>query len=68
MIKKFLTPGWAKWCQAIKASGCPIVDVDSDGYVAEIIPEWIEAGINCCDPMEVAAGNGSNSAGLIKSR
>jgi uroporphyrinogen decarboxylase len=31
--------------------------VDSDGYVEELIPIWIEAGINVCDPMEVAAGN-----------
>jgi len=31
--------------------------MDSDGYIAELIPIWIEAGINCCDPIEVAAGN-----------
>ena len=31
--------------------------MDSDGYVAELIPIWIEAGINCSDPVEVAAGN-----------
>jgi len=22
-----------------------------------LIPIWIEAGVNCCDPIEVAAGN-----------
>jgi uroporphyrinogen-III decarboxylase len=31
--------------------------VDSDGHVGELLPIWIEAGINVCDPMEVAAGN-----------
>ena len=31
--------------------------MDSDGYVGELIPIWIEKGINCCGPMEVAAGN-----------
>jgi len=31
--------------------------MDSDGYVADLVPIWIEAGINCCCPMEVAAGN-----------
>jgi hypothetical protein len=31
--------------------------MDSDGYIGELIPLWIEAGINVCTPMEVAAGN-----------
>ena len=39
------------------ATACPIVDMDSDGYIGELIPIWIEAGINVCDPIEVAAGN-----------
>ncbi|NLC68354.1 MAG: hypothetical protein GX754_06135 [Clostridiaceae bacterium] len=41
----------------IKASGCPIIDVDCDGYIGELIPLWIESGINVCDPVEVAAYN-----------
>ncbi len=40
-----------------RGGGCPIIDLDSDGYIGELIPLWIEAGINCCCPMEVAAGN-----------
>ena len=35
----------------------PVIVCDSDGYVGEIIPLWIESGLNACDPMEVAAGN-----------
>ena len=31
--------------------------MDSDGYVADLVPIWMEAGINACDPIEVAAGN-----------
>jgi len=57
MTRRFLQPTYEKWVQAIKSSGCPIVSVDSDGYIAELIPIWIEAGINCCTPIEVAAGN-----------
>ena len=34
--------------------------MDSDGYIAELIPIWIEAGINVCDPIEVAAHNDIN--------
>jgi uroporphyrinogen decarboxylase len=57
MVRRFLMPAYRKWVPQIKASGCPIVDMDSDGYVADLIPLWIEAGINCCWPVEVAAGN-----------
>ena len=57
MTRKFLLPVWKCWVNQIKKAGCPVVDLDSDGYIGELIPLWIEAGINCCSPMEVAAGN-----------
>jgi uroporphyrinogen decarboxylase len=57
MTRRFLLPAYQQWVPQIKVSGCPIVDMDSDGYVADLVPIWIEAGINCCCPMEVAAGN-----------
>jgi len=57
MVRKFLLPCYHVWVPMIKASGCPIVDVDSDGYIGELIPLWIEVGVNVCDPVEVAAGN-----------
>jgi len=31
--------------------------MDSDGYIGELIPLWIESGFNCCNPIEIAAGN-----------
>lgn len=57
MARKFLMPSWAEWSSKIKASGCEAVLLDSDGYIGELIPLWIESGVNCCLPMEVAAGN-----------
>ena len=57
MVRQFLLPAYQRWVSQIKKSGCPIISLDSDGYVGELIPIWIEAGINCCEPMEVAAGN-----------
>ena len=57
MTRRFLLPAWREWVQTIKASGCPIICMDSDGYVAELMPIWIEAGFNCTFPVEVAAGN-----------
>ena len=31
--------------------------MDSDGKIDELIPIWIDVGINACGPTEVAAGN-----------
>jgi len=57
MVRQFILPTYQKWVDAIRASGCPIVTVDSDGYVGELIPIWLEAGFNACTPIEAAAGN-----------
>jgi uroporphyrinogen decarboxylase len=57
MAREFLLPSWTRWVKEAKAGGVEIVDMDSDGKVDELIPLWIEAGIDVCDPIEVAAGN-----------
>jgi uroporphyrinogen decarboxylase len=57
MIRTFCRPSWDRWCAQVHAAGVPLVDIDSDGYVGEIIPIWLESGVSVCDPMEVAAGN-----------
>jgi uroporphyrinogen decarboxylase len=55
MTRKFILPAYKAWIRKIKKSGCPVIEVDSDGYIEELIPIWIEAGVNCCSPVEVAA-------------
>ncbi len=57
MTKQYLLPVWKKWGEIIRGAGVPIYMIDSDGYIGELIPIWIEAGINVCTPIEVAAGN-----------
>lgn len=57
MAQQFLLPVWQRWVEYAKKCGCKVVEVDSDGYIYELIPLWIEAGINVCSPIEIAAGN-----------
>ncbi len=57
MTRRFLLPVWSEWVSFLKSQGCSIVDMDSDGCVEELIPIWIDAGINVCSPIEVAAHN-----------
>jgi len=57
MTCRFLQPTYLSWRELLRAYNCPLLDMDSDGEVTELVPLWIESGINCCDPIEVAAGN-----------
>jgi uroporphyrinogen decarboxylase len=57
MTRRFCQPSWTRWSRLLRDAGCPLIDMDSDGFVGELVPIWIESGINVCDPVEVAAGN-----------
>jgi hypothetical protein len=61
MAREFLMPAWRTWGEIVKEAGVPIYAMDSDGFIGELIPIWIEAGIHCCDPIEAAAGNDINA-------
>ena len=56
LFRDFLLAPYQRYTAAIKARGIPIIDVDSDGNVSELLPLWLEAGVNSLHPMEVAAG------------
>lgn len=57
MVREYLLPCYKRWGKLFREAGVPLYGCDSDGFIGELIPIWIEAGINCCDPIEVAAGN-----------
>jgi hypothetical protein len=57
MTRRFLLPVYTEWVDSVRSLGCSVIDMDSDGCVEELIPIWIEAGINVCSPIEVAAHN-----------
>ena len=57
MTREFLQPSYRQWVALMHETDCQVVDMDSDGYIGELIPIWIESGINVCDPIEVAAHN-----------
>ncbi len=57
MVHKFLVPSYEQWIAQARAAKTPVIFMDSDGQIEELIPIWIQVGINCCGPVEVAAGN-----------
>lgn len=56
-FREFMLPGYKKVCAALKDLGVPFIAVDSDGYVGELTPLWLEGGVDIIYPMEVAAHN-----------
>jgi hypothetical protein len=57
MTRRFLLPTWKKWSAVLRAAGCPVISIDSDGFIGELLPLFIEGGFNHTWPVEVAAGN-----------
>ncbi len=57
MTREYCQPSWKHWAAQSAKAGVPIIELDSDGYIEDLIPLWIESGLNACSPMEVAAHN-----------
>jgi len=57
MFRKYMMPRYRQITDLLHKNGIDIVFVDSDGNVNELIPLWLECGINYIWPLEVAAGN-----------
>ena len=56
MIREFILPAYHEWGAIIRGAGVPIYDIDSDGFIGEIIPIWMEAGVNLCDNATLKIG------------
>jgi uroporphyrinogen decarboxylase len=55
-FREFLLPQYKKVTSFLRSHGIDIILVDSDGNVNELIPLWLEGGVNGIYPLEVAAG------------
>lgn len=56
MVRKHMLPLYKKLNDVVRKSGCDTFYLDSDGNTEQLIPLWLEAGINFMWPLECAAG------------
>jgi len=56
MVRKFMMPRYKKIVDMLHSNSIDIVFLDSDGNTNELIPLWLECGINGHWPLECAAG------------
>jgi len=54
-FREFMVPRYRRITDLMRKHGVRCMMVDSDGHVDELIPLWLEAGINCVYPLEVAS-------------
>ena len=57
LFKVFMTPYYKKIIDFLKQYGVKNIIVDSDGYVEDIIPLFLESGVTGLTPFEIQAGN-----------
>lgn len=56
MVREFMLPNYRKISDFAKKHDVAIVSVDTDGDCSELIPLFMEAGVNMMMPFEVQAG------------
>ena len=56
MFRKYCSPYYKKVMEKVNSAGIPVAMVDSDGNIDELIPLWLDVGVNIMHPLEVAAG------------
>lgn len=52
-FKRYLMPRYKRITNQLRANGCDIVWLDSDGNIDLLLPLWLEAGVNCMFPIEI---------------
>jgi uroporphyrinogen decarboxylase len=57
MVRDFMMPNYKKMKAFADENDIPIFSLDTDGDCSELVPLFIECGINLIFPFEVAAGN-----------
>lgn len=57
MFKEFLSPYYKRLINFLKNHGIKNIIVDSDGYVEDVIPLFLECGVTGLMPFEIQAGN-----------
>jgi len=57
MVREFMVPGYKRLMKFLRANNIQSVIMDCDGHISELIPIWIDVGIDGVWPVEIAAEN-----------
>ena len=57
-FKQYLVPHYRRITDLLHKYGVDVVWVDCDGKIDNLLPLWLEAGVNCMFPLEVGTWGG----------
>ena len=66
LFRKYALPNYRKVVEFLHSRGIHYIGLDSDGDISELIPVWLDAGINFLWPFEVAAGMDGRGAQTVR--
>jgi uroporphyrinogen decarboxylase len=52
-FKQYLVPHYRRITDQLRAHGCDVCWLDCDGCIDDLIPHWLDAGVNCMFPIEI---------------
>ncbi len=56
MYRQYCLPFYRTMMELVRRNNVKVIILDCDGQINDLIPLWLEAGINVMHPMEVASG------------
>jgi uroporphyrinogen decarboxylase len=56
-VRKYFLPAYEELVELFHDCGAQVMGVDCDGHVIDLVPIWMEAGIDAVYPCEIAAGS-----------
>jgi uroporphyrinogen decarboxylase len=55
-VQDVMVPRYKRVVELLRNNGVDIIFLDSDGNIGQLLPIWVDCGINAFYPFEVAAG------------
>ena len=57
MFREIVGPHLKRNCDLLREHGCDVIWTDCDGDVTQLVPVWLDCGLNCMFPLEVHPGS-----------
>ncbi|HUW30125.1 MAG TPA: uroporphyrinogen decarboxylase family protein, partial [Planctomycetota bacterium] len=57
MFREIVGPRLKRVCDLLRQHGCDVIWTDCDGDIRQLIPVWLDSGLNCMFPLEVHPGS-----------
>jgi uroporphyrinogen decarboxylase len=57
MFRQIVGPHLRRVCDLLRRGGCTVIWTDCDGDITDLVPVWLECGVNCMFPLEVHPGS-----------